>query len=62
MTVFQSRIPAGPRITSVSAIATLLPNASLMGVARLFLSNLTPTTTAAAIVESAVAALAGAAG
>jgi hypothetical protein len=45
----------------VSAIATLLPNASLMGVAGLFLSNLTATTTAAAIVESAVAALAGAA-
>ena len=43
------------------AVGTLLPNVSLMGVAGLFPSNLTATTTAAAIVESVVAALAGAA-
>jgi hypothetical protein len=43
------------------AIGALLPNASLMSVAGLFPSNLTVMTTAAAIVESVVAALAGAA-
>ena len=43
------------------AMGTLLPNASLMAVAGLFPLNLTVMTTAAAIVESAAAALAGAA-
>jgi hypothetical protein len=57
---------AGPK-TAVDAglgawaIGTLLPNASLMGVAGLFPPNLTAMTTAAAIVESVAAALAGAA-
>ena len=43
------------------AMGTLLPNASLMAVAGLFPPNLTLMTTAAAIVESVAAALAGAA-
>ena len=43
------------------AMGTLLPNASLMAVAGLFPLNLTVMTTAAAIVESVAAALAGAA-
>jgi hypothetical protein len=43
------------------AIGVLLPNASLMGAAGLFPSNLTAMTTAAAIVETVAAALAGAA-
>jgi hypothetical protein len=43
------------------AIGTLLPNVSLMAVAGLFPPNLTVMTTAAAIVESVAAALAGAA-
>ena len=43
------------------AIGVLLPNASLMAVAGLFPLNLTVMTTAAAIVESVAAALAGAA-
>ena len=43
------------------AMGTLLPNASLMAVAGLFPPNLTVMTTAAAIVESVAAALAGAA-
>jgi hypothetical protein len=42
-------------------MGTLLPNASLMAVAGLFPLNLTVMTTAAAIVESVAAALAGAA-
>ena len=40
-------------------MGTLLPNASLMAVAGLFPLNLTVMTTAAAIVESVAAALAG---
>jgi hypothetical protein len=43
------------------ALGTFLPNVSLMGVAGLFPSNLTVMTTGAAIIESIVAALAGAA-
>jgi hypothetical protein len=43
------------------AMGTLLPNASLMAVAGLFGLNLTVMTTAAAIVESVAAAMAGAA-
>jgi len=43
------------------AIGVLLPNDGFMGVTRLFPSNLTVMTTAAAIVEIVVATLAGAA-
>jgi hypothetical protein len=59
------RYGAGPRTAVYAglaawAIGALLPNVSLMGVSGLFPANLTAMTTAAAIVESVVAALAGA--
>jgi hypothetical protein len=60
------RYGAGPKTAVYAgllawAIGALLPNVSLMGVAGLFPSNLTAMTTAAAIAESVIAALAGAA-
>ena len=60
------RYGAGPKTAvyvglAAWAIGALLPNVSLMGVSGLFPSNLTALTTAAAIIESVVAALAGAA-
>jgi xanthosine utilization system XapX-like protein len=64
--MIRPRYGAGPKTAACAglvawAIGALLPNASLMSVAGLFPSNLTVMTTAAAIVESVVAALAGAA-
>ena len=58
------RFGAGPKTAVYAglaawAIGALLPNASLMGVSGLFPANLTVMTTAAAIVETVVAALAG---
>jgi hypothetical protein len=60
------RFGAGPKTAVYAglaawAIGALVPNISLMGVAGLFPSNLTAMTTAAAIVESVAATLAGAA-
>lgn len=60
------RYGAGPKTAVFAglmawAIGALLPNTSLMGIQGLFPANLTVMTTAAAIVESVVAALAGAA-
>jgi hypothetical protein len=60
------RYGAGPKTAVYAglaawAIGALLPNVSLMDVAGLFPSNLTALTTAGAIIESVVAALAGAA-
>ncbi len=64
--MIRSRYGAGPRTAVyagliVWAIGSLLPNASLMGATGLFPSNLVVMTTAAAIIELVVAALAGAA-
>ena len=64
--VIRPHFGAGPKTAVYAglgawAIGTLLPNASLMGVAGLFPPSLTAMTTAAAIVESVAAALAGAA-
>jgi hypothetical protein len=60
------RYGAGPKTAAyagltVWAIGTLLPNVALMGVTGLFPSNLVVMTTAAGIVETLIAALAGAA-
>ena len=60
------RYGAGPKTAVFAgvlawAIGILLPNAGFMGVTGLFPSNLTVMTTAAAIVETVVATLAGAA-
>lgn len=64
--MIRSRYGAGPKTAVyagliVWAIGTLVPNASLMGATGLFPQNLTAMTTAAAIVELIIAALAGAA-
>ena len=64
--MIRPRYGAGPKTAVYAgllgwAIGALLPNVSLMGVAGLFPSNLTALTTAAAIIETVVAALAGAA-
>jgi hypothetical protein len=64
--MIRPRYGAGPKTAVYAgllawAIGALLPNVSLMGVAGLFPSNLTAMTTAAAIIETVVAALAGAA-
>ena len=64
--LIRPRYGAGPKTAVYAglgawAIGVLLPNASLMGAAGLFPSNLTAMTTAAAIVETVAAALAGAA-
>ena len=60
------RYGAGPKTAVCAGLAVwvggiLLPNAALMGATGLFPTDLTVTTTAAGIVEWAVAALAGAA-
>ena len=60
------RYGAGPKTALLAGLAVwvagvLLPNASLMGVAGLFPSDLTTTTTLAGVVEWAAAILAGAA-
>jgi hypothetical protein len=64
--LIRPRYGAGPKSAVYAglgawAIGVLLPNASLIGAAGLFPSSLTAMTTAAAIVESVAAALAGAA-
>jgi len=63
---FRSRYGAGPKTAICAGLAVwvagvLLPNATVMWVAGLFPTNLAVMTTGAAIVEYAVAALAGAA-
>ena len=60
------RYGAGPKTAVYAglmlwAIGSLLPNVSLMGVSGLFPSNLVMMTTGAAIIESVIAVLAGAA-
>jgi hypothetical protein len=64
--VIRPRFGPGPKTAVYAglvawALGTFLPNASLMGVAGLFPSSLTAMTTAAGIIETVVAALAGAA-